>query len=107
MANQEHVERLRKSTTQEWNDWREENPQIIPDLEGADLNNGNFTGVNLRDSKLRGATFVNSYLEGVDLRGADIRDIVLTRAYIDKIKITRSQQYLIHNALGIIVFPYP
>jgi hypothetical protein len=36
MANQEHVARL-KQGVKVWNQWRDENPDIVPDLRGADL----------------------------------------------------------------------
>lgn len=38
MANQEHVERLRRST-QVWNAWRQKYPKIQPDLGGAIITN--------------------------------------------------------------------
>ena len=57
MANEEHVALL-KQGVEVWNKWREENPDIRPDLSEADL-----TGANL--ARREPAT-------GADLRGADL-----------------------------------
>jgi hypothetical protein len=38
MANNEHVALL-KQGVDAWNKWRDENPDIPPDLSGADLSN--------------------------------------------------------------------
>lgn len=48
MANPEHVAIL-KSGVEEWNRWREENPGIRPDLEGADLGAFDIVLLNSRD----------------------------------------------------------
>jgi hypothetical protein len=36
VANEKHVEMLR-SGVEVWNRWRDQNPEVIPDLSGADL----------------------------------------------------------------------
>lgn len=36
MANQEHLDLLKKGV-EGWNQWREEHPEIEPDLSGANL----------------------------------------------------------------------
>jgi len=36
MANEEHLKIL-KQRIEAWNEWREKNPQITPDLSGANL----------------------------------------------------------------------
>src|SRR5207344_2362243 len=65
MANDEHVALL-KQGVDAWNAWREENPDIRPDLSGADLGGANLGGANL---------------SGADLSGADLTG---ARAYIDR-----------------------
>jgi hypothetical protein len=48
MANDEHVALL-KQGVEAWNAWREENPNILPDLSNADLSKASLIGANLRE----------------------------------------------------------
>jgi len=43
MADPEHVAKLRQGV-KAWNTWREENPNTIPHLNGADLSKANLKG---------------------------------------------------------------
>jgi DnaJ-domain-containing protein 1 len=87
MADEEHLAILKKGV-EVWNEWRRENPDIIPDLGGTDLSGINLDGFDLHQaalwnsffggSSLRGALLTwaflqNSYLLGIDLTGADLR----------------------------------
>ena len=59
MANEEHLKIL-KQGVKAWNLWREENPNISPDLSGAylsgaDLSRANLIGADLSVADLRGA----------------------------------------------------
>jgi hypothetical protein len=45
MANDEHVALLKKGAAA-WNAWRNENPDICPDLSYADLKGANLVGAN-------------------------------------------------------------
>ena len=79
MANPEHLKIL-KQGVEVWNAWREEHPDIRPDLSGADLSGADLigaklTGANLKETKLSGAV-----LWGIDLRGAYLREADLTGA---------------------------
>ena len=42
MANDDHIAQLRKGVDA-WNAWRDENPDIRPDLAGADLHSANLS----------------------------------------------------------------
>src|SRR4051812_44772043 len=79
MANLEHVAALRKDVD-EWNRWREENPNIRPDLASADFHGINLVMADLRDAILRGADLTLADLKGADLRGADLRGANLVGA---------------------------
>ena len=51
---------LIKKSVKEWNAWRKDNPDIYPDLCGADLRNAdledaNLVGTNLRNANLEDA----------------------------------------------------
>ncbi len=49
-----HLKILRKGA-KEWNAWREENPEIEPDLINADLKGADLNGANLNGADLNGA----------------------------------------------------
>ena len=90
MANDDHIAQLnlQQLLKGDWNTWRRENPDIRPDLSGADLMNfcnGNFPSVNFREANLteadlrgadlRGADLLNAWLVGAKLRGADLSGV--------------------------------
>ena len=74
MANPEHLAKLNKGV-QAWNAWREQNPNIRPDL--CEVNLG---GVNLGGANLDGAYLAGTYLGGAYLGGADLNRANLDRA---------------------------
>jgi uncharacterized protein YjbI with pentapeptide repeats len=102
MANEEQLKFL-KQGVEVWNKWRHENPEIRPDLLGANLTGSDLmvadiihakpwratltraelSGVNLSDANLRqadlsGANLRQTDLSSADLTGADFRDADLT-----------------------------
>ncbi len=66
MANQEHLERLKQGVAS-WNQWREEHPEIRPDLTRTDL-----SGADLGDANLFGTDLFGTDLRYADLNGADL-----------------------------------
>ena len=54
MANEEHLAIL-KQGVEAWNKWRSDHTDVRPNLDGADLNEAELNGVNLRQVDLRGA----------------------------------------------------
>ncbi len=79
MANAEHLAILMQGV-EEWNRWRDQNPDIRPDLSDAILR-----GANLRESDLRGADLSGAKLSGADLSraglsGADLYGVNLIGA---------------------------
>ncbi len=66
MANDEHLAIL-KEGVEAWNAWREEHPEIEPDLEGADLKRAHLEGADLKRAHLEGADLKRAHLEGADL----------------------------------------
>jgi|GEM_PF-1482060 len=78
MANQEHID-IVKQGTEAWNEWRLRNPDVVPDLSGADLR-----GINLDASFPGSPRFIRSdecpqlhckpeELGPANMRGADLR----------------------------------
>ncbi len=86
MANPEHVELLKQRVTA-WNQWREENLDVKPNLSRANLESVDLRGANLYRADLSGANlwgadlFVAN-LRGADLRRADLRGADLFRVYL-------------------------
>jgi hypothetical protein len=74
MANEAHLARL-KEGLKAWNAWRAENPEIQPDLSGADL-----FGVDLRGASLSEVNLFGAYLFGGQLTGAVLAEADLTEA---------------------------
>src|SRR5262245_54616004 len=51
MANDEHVAMLKKGVAA-WNAWRDQNPDLRPDLRGTNLNRQNLSGADLSGADL-------------------------------------------------------
>ena len=69
MANPEHL-RILTQGVKVWNQWLDENLDIEPDFENADLSNLDLRGVNLRNANIRNANLANT-----DLRDANLADV--------------------------------
>jgi hypothetical protein len=82
MANPVHVAKLRKGVSA-WNDWRDANPDIVPDLAGADLREAYLRIANLNEANLSGADLYRA-----DLREADLRWACLRRTYLRDADLT-------------------
>jgi uncharacterized protein YjbI with pentapeptide repeats len=96
MANPEHLEIL-KQGVEEWNRWRQERPDIKPDLSGADLrgidfNDSKFTVVNIPHNisglALTRANFSNVSFSCADIRNANIRMADLSGADLSGADLT-------------------
>ncbi len=84
MANQEHLKIL-KQGVEAWNEWREKNPKIKPDLyeavlRGANLHNVNLYVANLEKANLHRANLSMAYLEKANLHRANLTCAHLTWA---------------------------
>lgn len=71
MANPEHLAILKQGVAV-WNEWRENNPEIRPDLFGETLEQVNLSRANLRDVTLEGAGLAKANLSGADLLRANL-----------------------------------
>ena len=91
MANQEQLERLKRSV-EEWNQWRQENPDIkieliLTDLSGVDLNLPNIGGLK---AELFQASVSKCNLTGVNLREALLILTNLSGAVLIKADLTKA-----------------
>jgi uncharacterized protein YjbI with pentapeptide repeats len=91
MANEEHVALL-KQGWEVWNVWREDNPDVRPDLGeadlgGADLDWADLYWADLYWADLRGASLVRANLSEAILNRADLRGADLNRADLSKARL--------------------
>jgi len=71
VANPEHLVKW-KEGTHAWNTWRNLNPDIRPNLRGADLTDSKMAGADLKDVDLTGATLIRADLNLVMLLNTDL-----------------------------------
>ncbi len=74
MADQKQIKKVQLGAA-EWNTWRKQHPDGIPDLSGA-----NLRGADLRGADLSGANLKRANLRGADLSGAILREANLISA---------------------------
>jgi hypothetical protein len=79
MANPEHLAKLLKRA-QAWNRWRKNNPDVRPDLSGADLGGADLSTMYLRGADLSGTHLSAADLSEANLIGADLVDADLRGA---------------------------
>jgi hypothetical protein len=79
MANDDHVARLNEGVDT-WNAWRKENPDIRPDLSGADLYETLLSWANLSEASLSRANLSEATLFHANLRNADLSNAALGKA---------------------------
>jgi hypothetical protein len=92
MANDKHVALLKQGVTA-WNAWRDENPNIHAELDGALLVVADLSGANLSGAGLRMATLFDADLSGANLTGAhlnraDLSGANLTGAHLSGATLT-------------------
>ncbi len=83
MANPEHLAKL-KEGVKAWNQWREQNAAIQPDLSEANL----YHGVWLDRAFLRGANLRGAFLSGANLRWVDLGRADLGQADLGEADLT-------------------
>jgi uncharacterized protein YjbI with pentapeptide repeats len=96
-----------------WNQWRHDNPQLQPDLSGADLSDMDLSGANLsavdlcdadlfqtrlRDANLKMSVLSGADMAGADLAGAELYKVDLTKSYLTGVNLTSA--YLVEANLA-------
>lgn len=127
MTNKELIALLKAGKVQEFNQFRADNPNFIPDLRGIDLYVGraskhaklkgiNFKNALLQDSNLQGAKLQGSNLQNcnlqganlyrtnlcmVNLQGANLQGVNLNRALLQGARFDKKQIAMLLELLGI------
>lgn len=81
MANYEHLKILYRGTLA-WNKWREDHPDIVPDLNIADLWKADLQAVDLSKADLSGANLSGANLTNANLNEANLTAVDLTGALL-------------------------
>ena len=71
LANPQHLEILNRGRYI-CNQWREDNPEVKPDLRASYLREAKLQEYDLRECDLRGAVMLGAFMTDCDLRGADL-----------------------------------
>ena len=72
MADSEHLAKIEVGVPL-WNGWRKQNPEVKPNLSGADLHEANLSGALLNEADLFAANLSEVDLHGADLSEAHLR----------------------------------
>jgi uncharacterized protein YjbI with pentapeptide repeats len=94
MANRKHLNILRQGAVA-WNEWREANREIKPDLSGADLSGADLTGADLGHANLNRASLTEVNLSGAILSFANLSMADLARA---NLRVTKLSGADLHDA---------
>lgn len=78
MVDKDHLNLLKKGV-KVWNDWRKNNPEVVPDLTGA-----KFGGRNLRDVDFSRTKLKNADLSRANLKNAELDEANLIEANLDR-----------------------
>jgi hypothetical protein len=93
MMNDEHLKILMQGVDN-WNQWREDNPDMEPDLSEADLSAMDLAGANLAGANLTGTNLYKSMLNDSDLTAANLTDTNLTEAQLVNANLTKGYLFL-------------
>jgi hypothetical protein len=92
VPNEEHVNIIRQGVDA-WNEWRQKNPELKPDLREAHFKGAYLREVDLREADLRAAYLYGANLEGANLSGADLRGALLIHTNLCNTTLTGSSVY--------------
>jgi uncharacterized protein YjbI with pentapeptide repeats len=96
MSNVEHLSIL-KEGVERWNEWRNQNPGMRPDLSNGDLSITGFRGINFSRTDLSGADLFRSDLADATLTYANLNDANLN--YVSLVNATLAKASLVQTDL--------
>lgn len=88
VAQRAHLATLQRGA-EEWNKWREENPEVRPMLYDTDLSRDTFPA-NLRGANFANANLINAKLIGKELDGANFHEANLKGAFLNEAILTNA-----------------
>jgi uncharacterized protein YjbI with pentapeptide repeats len=91
MPNAEHL-KLIKSSVDSWNQWREQNPEVVPDfskadLRGLNLQNADLKNTNLKEAKLNFSNLCGANLESANMEKSKLQEANMQRANLQNAKL--------------------
>lgn len=86
MANPEHIAKL-KEGVEVWNQWRENNADLKPNLRGADLSDTSLNRANLKYANLIRTRLTRANLSGANLKYANVSDANLIQANLSDVNL--------------------
>lgn len=89
MANPEHLAIL-KQGVEVWNNWRQEMPDVMPNLRGSDLQFGNLTNANFSRTDLQEADLSHAKLAFSDFRQANLAYAVLSYSDLGNVNLRQA-----------------
>jgi uncharacterized protein YjbI with pentapeptide repeats len=102
MPDSQHLDLLKQGVFA-WNQWRQEHPEIMPDLNGTDMTWAHLSRIDLSGANLSGAdfTWADLYkadltladLSGANLSGADLSGANLYKANLHGANLKDTQFY--------------
>jgi uncharacterized protein YjbI with pentapeptide repeats len=94
MAQDEHLKLINEAIDKHdiaiWNRWRQNHPDIRPDLSGVDLRRANLKKAALQGVDLKNANLRGTDLSSADLRGADLNRTNLVRTNFSAANLTEA-----------------
>jgi len=92
MGNELYLE-IRQKGAMSWNQWREDNPDFIPDLRGGNLSGIDFDGFNLsradfRETNLANVSLFETNLGGANLSGVRFHNLHIVEASLRKANLS-------------------
>ena len=90
MAIVDHLQKLEEGVSA-WNKWRNQNPDIAPDLSAADLRDAELQGANLHGTNLDQCDLRDAILDGADLTLASLSRANLSGAILTSVNLAGVQ----------------
>jgi len=111
VADETQVKLLKEKGVETWNEWRGANPEIWPDLSGANLREMNLREVklqwtnlswaNLAEADLTEAHLARANFNGAELGGANFKDCLMAGTILGNIDLSRCK------GLGMVRHVFP
>ncbi|HTI14596.1 MAG TPA: toll/interleukin-1 receptor domain-containing protein [Dictyobacter sp.] len=92
MANSQHLNILHQGV-KKWNQWRQNHPEIIPDLQCASLPDLSLIDINFQRTNLKQANLSNAHLVRANLNNANLDQANLNQAKLRSAKLKATSLY--------------